>query len=132
MDKSQILSAFNDHFTEFVEDVQLVFPDNVDIATLHSAISKVRKANPKLVIKAFNEHVIGSYSNEIEKGDINFFIDNDYKKDLISLGMAGSSNAILEKIDCLRQPVRDMGEEDQKKVMKYIQNLTKLCKMYFS
>lgn len=131
MDKSQILSAFNDHFTEFVEDVQLVFPDNVDIATLHSAISKVRKANPKLIIKAFNEHVIASYSDEIERGDINFFIDNDYKKDIMNLGMAGSSNAILDKIDCLRQPVRDMGEEDQQKVMKYIQNLAKLCKMYF-
>lgn len=131
MDKSQILSAFNDHFTEFVEDVQLVFPDNVDIATLHSAISKVRKANPKLIIKAFNEHVIASYSDEIERGDINFFIDNDYKKDIMNLGMGGSSNAILDKIDCLRQPVRDMGEEDQQKVMKYIQNLAKLCKMYF-
>jgi hypothetical protein len=131
MDKSQILSAFNDHFTEFVEDVQLVFPDNVDIKTLHFAISKVRKANPKLIIKAFNEHVIASYGSEIEKGDINFFIDNDYKTDLVSLGMAGSSNSILEKIDCLRQPVRNMGEEDQQKVMKYIQNLTKLCKMYF-
>lgn len=131
MDKSQILSAFNDHFTEFVEDVQLVFPDNIDIATLHSAISKVRKANPKLIIKAFNEHVIASYSDEIERGDINFFIDNDYKKDIMNLGMGGSSNAILDKIDCLRQPVRDMGEEDQQKVMKYIQNLAKLCKMYF-
>jgi hypothetical protein len=131
MDKSQILSAFNDHFTEFVEDIQLVFPDNVDIATLHSAISKVRKANPKLIIKAFNEHVIASYSTEIERGDINFFIDNDYKKDIANLGMAGSSNSILEKIDCLRQPVRNMGVEDQQKVMKYIQNLAKLCKMYF-
>ena len=49
----------------------------------------------------------------------------------MNLGMAGSSNAILDKIDCLRQPVRDMGEEDQQKVMKYIQNLAKLCKMYF-
>ena len=82
MDKSQILSAFNDHFTEFVEDVQLVFPDNTDIATLHSAITKVRKVNPKLIIKAFNEHVIGAYSMQIEKGDLNFFIDNDYKNDL--------------------------------------------------
>uniref|UniRef100_A0A6C0HHG2 Uncharacterized protein n=1 Tax=viral metagenome TaxID=1070528 RepID=A0A6C0HHG2_9ZZZZ len=127
MDKSQILSAFNDHFTEFVEDVQLVFPDNTDITTLHSAISKVRKVNPKLIIKAFNEHVIGTYSEQIEKGDLHFFIDNDYKNDLMNVG---SSNMILEKIDCLRQPVRDMGAEDQAKVMKYIQNLSKLCRLY--
>jgi len=129
MDKSQILTAFNDHFTEFVEDVQRVFPTNTDITTLLSVVSTVRKVNPKLVIKAFSEHVIGSYSQQIEKGDINFFIDNDYQKDLIKIGMP-SANAILDKIDCLRQPVREMTTTDQAKVMKYIQNLTKLCKLY--
>jgi hypothetical protein len=127
MDKSQILSAFNDHFKEFVEDVQRVFPDNNDIATLLSAITKVRKVNPKLIIKAFNEHVINSYDTQINASDINFFIDNDYKKDLVNVG---SSNMILEKIDLLRQPIREMGKDEQAKVMKYIQNLSKLCKMY--
>lgn len=127
MDKSQCLTAFNDHFAEFVKDIQLVFPDNTDIATLYSSISKVRKINPKLIIKAFNEHVIGSYREQIELGDINFFIDNDYKKNLTNIG---SSTMILEKIDCLRKPVKEMGKDDQAKVMKYLQNLSKLCEMY--
>lgn len=131
MDKSSILSAFNDHFTEFVEDVQRVFPDNTDISTLHTAITKVRKMNPKLVIKVFHEHVISSYSEQIENGDIHFFINNDYKNDLTSIGVSSSNNnMILEKIDLLRDPVRQMGQEDQAKVMKYLQNLTKLCKLY--
>ena len=127
MDKSQILGAFNDHFTEFVQDVQRVFPDNNDIATLLSAITKIRKVNPKLIIKAFNEHVIGSYDKQIKAGDINFFINNDYKNDLVDVG---SSNMILEKIDLLRQPIREMGKDEQANVMKYIQNLSKLCGMY--
>jgi hypothetical protein len=127
MDKSQILSAFNNHFTEFVEDIQRVFPDNSDIATLLSAITKVRKVNPKLIIKVFNEHVIGSYDTQIKAGDINFFINNDYKKDLVDVG---SSNMILEKIDLLRQPIREMDKDEQTKVMKYIQNLSKLCNLY--
>jgi hypothetical protein len=37
---------------------------------------------------------------------------------------------ILEKIDCLRKPVKEMGKDDQAKVMKYLQNLSKLCEMY--
>ena len=28
MDKSQILKGFNEHFTEFVEDIERVFPDD--------------------------------------------------------------------------------------------------------
>ena len=93
MDKSQLLSAFNDHFTDFIEDIRRVFPDNTDIITLHSSIAKVRKMNPKLIIKAFNEHVIGSYSKEIEQGELDFFINKDYKNDLNKMGML--SNMII-------------------------------------
>ena len=129
MDKTQILSAFNDHFMQFVQDVQLVFPDNSDIATVSLALGKLRKANPRLLIMSFKEHVVSGYRTEIEKGDINFFINNDYQKDLNNIGV-GSSNQILEKIDCLRGPVREMNKSEQDKVMKYMQNLLKLSDMY--
>ena len=129
MDKSQLLSAFNDHFMQFVQDIQLVFPDNSDIATVSLALGKLRKANPRLLIMSFKEHVVSGYRTEIEKGDINFFINNDYQKDLNNIGV-GSSNQILEKIDCLRGPVREMNKSEQDKVMKYMQNLLKLSDMY--
>jgi len=129
MDKTQILAAFNDHFIQFVEDIQLVFPDNTDIASVSLALGKLRKANPRLLIMSFKEHVVSGYRNEIEKGDINFFITNDYQKDLNNIGVS-SSNKILEKIDCLRGPVRDMNKSEQDKVIKYLQNLLKLSDMY--
>ena len=129
MDKTQILSAFNDHFMQFVQDIQLVFPDNSDIATVSLALGKLRKANPRLLIMSFKEHVVSGYRMEIEKGDINFFINNDYQKVLNNIGV-GSSNQILEKIDCLRGPVRDMNVSEQAKVIKYMQNLLKLSDMY--
>jgi hypothetical protein len=129
MDKTQILSAFNDHFMQFVQDIQLVFPDNSDIATVSLALGKLRKANPRLLIVSFKEHVVSGYRMEIEKGDINFFINNDYQNDLNKIGV-GSSNQILEKIDCLRGPVRDMNKSEQDKVIKYMQNLLKLSDMY--
>ena len=129
MDKPQILSAFNDHFMQFVQDVQLVFPDNSDIATISLALGKLRKANPRLLIMSFKEHVVSGYRKEIEEGNINFFINNDYQKDLNNIGV-GSSNQILEKIDCLRGPVRDMNKNEQDKVMKYMQNLLKLSDLY--
>ena len=31
MDKSSVLQGFNKHFTEFIEDVKIVFPENLDI-----------------------------------------------------------------------------------------------------
>lgn len=129
MDQRQILSAFNDHFMEFVDDVQSVFPNNDDIATVKTSLVSFRKTNPRLILLAFKEHVIGKYRNEIQKGDINFFIDKDYQQDVNGIG---SAKMILEKIDCLRQPIRDMEQVDQSKVIKYMQNLMKLSDMYVS
>ena len=63
MDKTQILTAFNDHFIQFVEDIQLVFPDNTDIASVSLALGKLHKANPRLLIMSFKEHVVSGYRN---------------------------------------------------------------------
>ena len=40
------------------------------------------------------------------------------------------NDAIMQKIDRLRGQVRDMCEDDQKKSMTYVQNLTKLSNLY--
>ena len=127
MDKSQILKGFNDHFVEFVEDVERVFPDDNDISTVKESFIQMRKANPRLVIKAFNEYFLKKYRSEIESGNIDFFIKKDYNTDL---SVVGDSDYILKKIDVLRNPVKNMNEEDQNKVIKYIQNLSKLCDIY--
>ena len=42
------------------------------------------------------------------------------------------SDNISGVIDKLRKPVREMGEENQAKAIKYIQNLNKLCLVYFN
>ena len=129
MDKPQILTAFNDHFMQFVEDIKRVFPDNMDIATLHTSLSSLRKLNPCLLIKSFKKHISGVYRTEIEKGNISFFIENDYKSYLNENGVQ-SANMLLEKIDCLREPIRQMNKNDQDKIMKYLQNITKLGDNY--
>lgn len=124
MDSRQVLSTFNNHFLEFVNDIQQVFPNDVDISTIHNAFTKMRKANPKLIMMTFKEHVLEPYRKEIETGDIEFFISKDYRQDV------GNNNMILEKIDCLRGPISEMNTEEQQKVVKYLQNLCKLCDLY--
>ena len=123
---SQILSAFNNRFTEFVDDVRRAFPDDVDIATAANALAKLRKANPKIIIMAFKQYVSLPYKKEIEAGELNFFISKDYSQDV----GGESASLILSKIDLLRKPVSEMNDSEQKKVIKYIQNLTKLADMY--
>ena len=41
---TQILTAFNNHFEEFVDDIVRAFPDDIEIAAAANALKKLRKA----------------------------------------------------------------------------------------
>jgi len=129
MTSSNITTAFNDHFFEFVDDISCVFPDDHDLLVAKNSLLAVRKANPKIIIKIWSAHVVGKYKTQIEDGDISFFIVKDYTSDLSN---SQHSDKIAEAINRLREPIKHMTENDQKKTMKYIQNLTKLSTIYES
>ena len=121
---NNILTAFNDHFFEFLNDVQNVFPEDTDILTAKNALSAVRKANPKMIVKIWNAFIVGKYKGEIEAGNIDFFINKDYSSDVST---ATNSDKIMESINRFREPIKNMAPDNQAKVMKYIKNLTKLA-----
>jgi hypothetical protein len=126
---SNILTAFNDHFVEFVSDVHSVFPEDTDVLAAKNALLAIRKANPKLIIKIWNVYIVGKYKNEIESGNLDFFMNKDYSNDVAN---ADNSSKIVESIDRLRAPIKSMSKDNQEKTMKYIQNLTKLASIYES
>lgn len=126
MNKSNILKTFNNHFEEFVCDVLRVFPNDNDIIACKEALMTMRKGNPKLIIDVFKINVVNPYRDKIIKNDISFFIDKQYNNDLYS----ENTCKILEKINILREPIRNMESDDKNKVLKYMNNLLKLCDLY--
>ena len=123
---NNILTAFNDHFIEFVSDIQNVFPEDADILTAKNALITIRKANPKMIVKIWNAYIVGKYKPEIESGNLEFFMNKDYSQDVSG---ASNSDKIMESINRLREPIKHMTPESQARTMKYIQNLTKLAAM---
>lgn len=122
-----IVSLFNDQFVEFVTDIHNVFPEDHDILVAKNSLIAIRKANPKMIVKIWNMYIVSKYKEEIEKGDISFFINKDYSSDLAN---SDNSNKIMESINRLRQPIKEMSAENQQQTMRYIQNLTKLATLY--
>jgi hypothetical protein len=123
MSSSNLLSVFNDHFVEFVTDIQNVFPQDHDILMAKNSLLAIRKANPKMIVKIWKTYIVDKYQHEIESGNLDFFLKKDYSQDLAS---SENSGKIIESINRLREPIRQMSEENQQKTLKYIQNLTKL------
>ena len=126
MNKSHVLKTFNNHFGEFIDDVLRVFPDNTDIITCREALHNIRKMNPKIIINVFSSSVVGPYRSEIENNDITFFIEKNYNKDIY----LDNSSTVLQKIDLIRDSVREMTDNDKQNVIKYLNNLLKLCDLY--
>jgi hypothetical protein len=121
---TNLVTVFNDHFSDFINDIQSVFPDDADILTAKNALLAIRKANPKLLVKIWIKYVYSPYKGQIDIGDINFFLTKDYSSDLVK---NDNADKIMDSIDRLRKPVKEMSVENQAKTMKYIQNLSKLA-----
>ena len=126
-DKSLLLSAFNTQFFDFVTDIEFVFSEDTSIKKAKMALNMIKKVNPALIIKIWYTYVCAQYENEISNGNINFFIEKDYKKDFVYIN---HSDDIISNIDKLREPVRNMSKENQEKSLMYVKNLCILSKLY--
>ena len=123
---SSLLKAFNNHLLEFIDDIIRIFPQNLEIKTGRTFMVGIRKVNPKKIITYWQANILNLYEKEITDNDISFFINKDYKND--SDGEAQT----LKVLEDIRSLVKNTSLENQEKAMKYIQNLTKICKIYFN
>jgi hypothetical protein len=127
MSQKNLVSIFNEHLVEFFDDVQSIFPDNLDILTSKNSILAFKKINPALIIRIWATYIASVYETQIANNDISFFIDKDYSVDLT---YAGNTDKIMETINRLRDPISKMDKEDQIKTMKYLKNLSKLSMLH--
>ena len=126
-DKSTVMRAFNTHLFEFLDDIITILPGNVEIQTAKNAFQTIKKANPTAIIKVWYSHIYSPYRAVIETGKIDFFFEKDYSSDLADLRNAGE---VMKIIDTLREPVRNMSEQQKGFTMKYLQNLSKISLIY--
>ena len=82
MNKIDILTGFNNHIVDFFNDVLTIFPNDTEISVAHSSLIAIRKVNPRLIVTIWKQYISDPYTNQIQCGDINFFINRDYSTDL--------------------------------------------------
>ena len=128
MSKSLLLKAFNKHFFQFLDDIILFFPDNVDLVTSRQYFDTIKIANPTLILKIWHKYIYTPYNEKIEAGDLEFFIEKDYAEDLKNMK---NNEKILKVINTsLRDPLRLMAEENLVKCRQHFQLVTRICARY--
>jgi hypothetical protein len=130
MDKSMILKSFNKQFFDFLEDVNRIVENNEDIQTSRIYFDTIKKANPTLLLKIWYQYIYTPYKEQINIGDLTFFLEKDYTQDLSRLK---NNTDVLRIIDnSLRNPIRNMTDINKSHCMKYIQLLGKLSDVYMT
>jgi hypothetical protein len=133
--KSVILKTFLNQFSEFMSDITAIFPNDKDLIATKVYFEGIRKYNPRLIITSWKILVADKYEKEVEKSDFTFFINKDYTKDTDEFADKRNwgdydYSYINEKINEIREQVANQSDHNKKQSMKYIVNLTRLCKLY--
>jgi hypothetical protein len=89
----------------------------------------IKKLNPTSIVKVWFSAVYTKYKVQIDGGDIDFFTDKDYSPDLTKVKNVQN---VLDIINNIREPIKNMDAQSKDHVRKYIQDLSKLSVAYAS
>ena len=114
-----LLSAFTTQLENLAIELNDILPKNKKINNYSTAISLLKKNNPRKLYTLFLVHVY-VYKKQILEKDESFFLDNDY-------------NDIVKKdkgiifMNSLKQYWNILGESNKNNIWLYFQVLIKLC-----
>jgi hypothetical protein len=125
MNNSLILSTFISQIDEYLDDISKTYSVDSRFERGRLYLEGIKKSNPRMIITTWKTMVTDKYADQIEAGDIEYFLTKDYTED------AGHYTPSVDSvIQELRATVRRMSEENKAVSLKYIQNLCKLSKLY--
>ena len=133
VNKSLLVKIFSEQVVELYRDMKLVYPNDTSIKTGLTLVEQIKTFNPKLLISKYKEGVNDEYYEQIIRGDLDFFINKNYEKDCLKAGYVGNEiKTQAAWMDTIKDLYKEQGEDNQKKIKKYFQNFSKICKMYYS
>jgi len=119
---------FCNQLLEFMDDILTIFPNNLDLKTGKTFIVGLTKVSKRKLIGIWKTSVLDIYEEAIMKGDKEYFINKDYTEDLGE----GGTDKMMSVVEDVRVLIRNTSEENKDKAIKYLQNLTKICKLYYA
>ena len=126
--QKSLKEVFCNQLLEFMDDVLRVFPNNLDLKTGKTFIVGLTKVSKKKLISIWKTSVVDVYEKEIMSGNKEYFINKDYSEDLGE----GGTDKMMSVVEDIRMLIRNTSEENKDNAIKYLQNLTKICKLYYA
>lgn len=129
MNKSVIMRTFNQKFQEFLDDIISIFPEQRELQLGKNLFNTLKSSNPSLLIKIWHTNVYVPYGEEIEKGNIDFFLTKDYSDDLTNVK---KNQEIIGLIENLKESLRNMDSLNKEHSNNHLKLLSNLSVLYLS
>lgn len=117
MSKKVLIDTFFNQFTDFLKQLENMYPDDTDFPVFITTLDLLKSTNPILVVKFVKENIVDLYKDKILNKDESFFLDQDYTK---------HGDVDLNIVHKLKKYVKDMSPNSKDVVWKYIELLMKL------
>lgn len=126
MSKALYLDTFNNHILEFINDILVLYPNDKDIISSKRYLGTLTFVNKTFLIKTWyaNSNI---FKDEIQDGNISFFLNRTYDDDINKAYNTDYSNYLIKRV---KEIVKELESDNLQKAIKYIQNLTKLSCLY--
>ena len=109
------VSAFNNQFLQFCDDLITIFPHDNDIKAYKNTFSFIMKSNVRKICNMFYTNITKIYKDKINNKEETFFLENNY--DYIINGDSGYKDLMLK----LKQYWNNLSNENKDSVWKYFQ-----------
>ena len=120
-----ISKIFNTHLFEFIDDLKNIVDNHQHLEIMKKKIKKLLLINSCKPIKMWYDNC-KNYDIEIERKNYIYFLRKCYKSDITD------NDYLLKIFETYRDKFSNETELNKKKIMQYIYNLNKICKMYYS
>tara|TARA_Y100000817_G_scaffold310234_1_gene300530 strand:- start:6602 stop:6991 length:390 start_codon:yes stop_codon:yes gene_type:complete len=125
------VKLFVSHLLEFFDDIILVFPNDNRLIQMRNFLKIYAKINPKALLKTWKYYVTDKYKETILDGSSNDIIEfmcaKDYSGDL---DLEGETEVVTKNfIENMREPIRQMSDNNKEKTVKYLSNLIKISEL---
>ena len=117
MSKKILIDTFFNQFTDFLKQLENMYPDDTDFPVFITTLNLLKSTNPILVVKFVKENIVDLYKDKILNKDESFFLDQDYTQ---------HGDVDLNIVHKLKKYVKDMSPNSKDVVWKYIELLMKL------
>jgi hypothetical protein len=118
MSRKVLIDTFFNQFTDFLKQLENMYPDDTDFPVFLTTLDLLKSTNPMLVVKFVKENIVDLYKDKILNKDESFFLDQDYTK---------HGDVDLNIVHKLKKYVKDMSSNSKDVVWKYIELLMKLA-----